>query len=157
MKEGTSGKYTLETVAPKKAADYDVSVRIKSPLGQSLAKDNVLKLTTIEPTSSFEEVKLTTLGKRVTFNFGVKNPPADLEKFKIAYGENPESFSNEVMTWNTGKILKADGRYEWYIDNLTPKNYSFKIMGVRKDGTIFDAMVSETLSTTIGSSASCTI
>lgn len=126
-----------------------MSVTLKNALGQTVTMDNVLALTVKEKVSSFEEIKTTTVGTKVIFNFGIKNPPTDLEKFKIAYGENPESFGSEVITWNTGKIMKNDGRFEWYIDKLGEKTYAFKILGLRSDGTLIESLTSETLSATI--------
>lgn len=125
--ETSPGKYTLDTVAPAKSGTYPVSINITNTLGQKITKESVVSITVSEAPSVFENVKATTNGSKVIFNFTVKNPPGELDRFKIAYGDNPDSFSNDVTTWSTGKILK-DGKFEWYIDKLAPKTYSFKIL-----------------------------
>lgn len=89
-------------------------------------------------------------------NFFIENLPGNTAKFKIAYGENAESFSNEVMTLPIEKIQRPDGSYNWYIDKLVPKMYSFKIFGVDASGSLLPEFVSETLSMTVGK-AGCTI
>lgn len=154
--ETSPGKYSVDTVAPAKTGQYPITVNLTNALGQKATQPNAANLTITELVSSFENVKATTQGTKVVFNFGVTNPPADLDKFKIAYGEGADSFTSEAVTWNTGRIMKADGRYEWYIDKLPVKSYSFKIMGMRSDGTLIDALTSETLSVTIGN-PTCTV
>lgn len=99
---------------------------------------------------------MTEIGQRVTFTFGVENPPADLNSFKIVYGDTPNGFGSGVNTFATGKILGADGMYHWYVDKLDQKTYYFKILGARADGTIIDTLSSDPLSATIGKEG-CTI
>jgi hypothetical protein len=60
-------------------------------------------------------------------NFFVENISKDVVAFKIAYGESANSLSSEVTTFPLEKIKRPDGSYNWYIDKLEPKNYSFKI------------------------------
>lgn len=60
-------------------------------------------------------------------NFFVENLPDTTLQFKIAYGENSNSLSNEVLTFPIEKIKRPDGSYNWYIDKLESKTYSFKI------------------------------
>ena len=76
-------------------------------------------------------------------------------KFKIAYGESADSMNQEATTFTTDRIKKEDGSYNWYIDKLAMKAYSFKIFGMRADGTL-SPLVSDVLSTSMGQ-ASCTI
>lgn len=155
-KENSPGKYTIETVAPAKSGEYPINVSIANDLGQKTEKANALTLSVAEKVSAYNNVKVTTVGSKVLFSFAVTNPPADLDKFKIAYGEGADSFTNESVTWNTGRILKGSGQYEWYIDKLPPKTYSFKIIGMRANGTLIDALTSEILSVTVGK-PTCTI
>ncbi len=154
--ETSPGKYSIDTVAPSKAGEYPITVNIANALGQKVSQANATKLVVTEKASSFDNVKVTTQGTKVVFNFGVTNPPADLDKFKIAYGENEESFASEAVTWNTGRIMKSDGRYEWYVDKLPIKSYAFKIIGMRADGTLIENLTSEILSVTVGN-PTCTV
>lgn len=89
-------------------------------------------------------------------NFFVENLPPTVTQFKIAYGESPDRLTDEVTTFTLDKIKRPDGSYNWYIDNLTPKNYSFKIFGVQSGGLLIADMSSEALSATVGKSE-CTI
>lgn len=73
--------------------------------------------------------------QKILFTFSVENAPVELDKFKIIYGENEQTMTGEAMTYSTGKIQKPDGNYSWYISNLAPKTYFFKILGVKADGT----------------------
>lgn len=72
-------------------------------------------------------VRAETIGTKILFSFKVENIPTDLVKFKIAYGENPDSLSEQVITYEANKILNGSGEYTWYIDTLQPKNYTFRI------------------------------
>jgi hypothetical protein len=155
-KEDTAWKYVIETVAPAKSGEYPIAVNISNDLGQKFNKTAVVTLTISEKPASFDTVKATTVWTKVVFNFGVLNPPADLAKFKIAYGEGVDSFSSENITWNTEKILKGSWRYEWYIDKLDAKTYSFKIMGLKSDNSVIEGLTSEVLSATIGK-PTCTV
>lgn len=79
------------------------------------------------PTPKFTNVKTETVGTKVIFQFSLENPPADLSKFKIAYGPSAESLSEQVLTQEANTIMNGSGEYSWYIDNLEPKSYSFRI------------------------------
>lgn len=92
----------------------------------------------------------------MTFTFSVDNAPADLDAFKIAYGESADSLSQEVITYSSGKIRGADGSYAWYIDNLEPKNYTFKIFGIKRDKSLIQDFASDTVVANIAA-PSCTI
>ena len=104
-KEKEPGKYSIETSAPLNPGTYPISVNMTSSLGQVISKTNVLSLvvnpaaTTAKP--MFENVKLTTENAKAMFTFGVQNAPADLDKFKIAYGENADSLREEALTYST--------------------------------------------------------
>jgi hypothetical protein len=52
----------------------------------------------------FKNVKTTTLGSRVTFEFSVENAPADLKSFKIAYGKDANNLSNETDSFTLDRI-----------------------------------------------------
>lgn len=155
-KEESEGKYSAKVPAPAKGWTYPVSVTLKNALGQEFTKSDVATLTITEKVPTFDNLKASTSGSRVVFNFGITNAPADLDKFKIVYGESAESFGNEVITWNTGRIMKSDGRFEWYIDKLAEKSYFFKVAWIRADGTIIENLTSDTVSATIGK-ASCSV
>ena len=155
--ESWAGKYIINTVAPARVGDFPITVNLTNALGQSISKSDVAKLSIIEAPTSFENVKATTEWTRAVFTFSVKNPPSDLSKFKIAIGDSPSSFSSDAVTWTIDKISTGENQYKWYIDKLAPKAYTFKIMGVRADNTIIEALTSEALSATIWGAASCTI
>lgn len=108
------------------------------------------------PAPSFKNIKAETKESRVTLNFFVDNIASDVEKFKIVYGESPEKLTREVLTYATGKILQKDGSFQWYIDKLEPKSYTFKILGVKSDGTLLAGLESENVTATLGS-ASCSV
>jgi hypothetical protein len=161
-KETSAGKYTLETAAPSLSGSYDIKVDATDSLGKTVTKEQAATLTVadkvVEPPKVpvFKNTKTTTNGKRVIFHFGVENLPTDTEKFKIVYGDTPENLNKEVLTYATGKIIKEDGTFEWYIDGLEPKSYAFKIYAMKSDGTLVQNLNSDTLNATIGST-SCTI
>lgn len=105
-------------------------------LGQSTSKPDADTLSVKEvansaPKMTFKNVTLTSEGTRVNFNFFVENAPSELSNFKIAYGETADALSNEVTTFTLDKIRRPDGSYNWYIDKLDPKTYSFKIFGIQ--------------------------
>lgn len=86
----------------------------------------------------------------------VENLPTDVTNFKIAYGENADTLSNEVTTWPIEKIRQSNGSYNWYIDKLEHKTYTFKIFGLQSGSTIMTDFASEPQSATIGG-GTCTI
>jgi hypothetical protein len=92
----------------------------------------------------------------VTLNFSVDNLPANTVAFKIAYGENANSLSNEVVTYPIDKIKRDNGSYSWYIDKLPAKTYSFKIFSVMSGGALVPDFSSEALSAVVGKE-SCSI
>jgi hypothetical protein len=155
-------KYTVDLPAPAKVGSYSFDVSITDSLGQTVNKTNVGNITVVEKPAeviknpAFQDVKIVTEGDRATFQFSVVNPPEDLDKFKIAYGTNADSFSNESVTYASGKIYK-NGAYTWYIDKLQPKMYYFKIFGVKTDGSLSNQLVSEIQSITVGSKGTCSV
>ncbi len=152
--EQSPGKYSASTVAPAKAGSYQISVSAKDSLGKITNQDKATTLTVVEqaaaPDAAFQNVKVTTDGTKVLFAFSVTNPPTELSKFKIAYGDSPDSLTSEAMTYETGKIQGTGGVYNWYIDKLPAKNYTFKIFGAKADGSLIDGLTSEALSATVG-------
>lgn len=130
LKEVNPGKYSIETPAPTKAGSYPLSVTLKNSLSQGTSKANVANLTVTEKIavqSKFTNVKTVTEGTKVIFTFGVENIPTELSRFKIAYGENADSLSEQVLTKETKEIVSSGGVYSWYIDKLEPKSYTFRI------------------------------
>lgn len=158
-KEQSPGKYSVTTTSPKKSGAYPIEIKLKNVLTQVTTKTNADTLTVKEPVvpkASFKNVTLTAEGSRINMNFFVENLPASVTEFKIAYGETAETLSNEVTTYALDKIKKPDGSYNWYIDNLPPKTYSFKIFGAMSGGVILSDFVSDPQSATVGKS-SCSI
>jgi hypothetical protein len=96
-------------------------------------------------------------GTKVNVNFSVDNLPSDTAKFKIAYGDSANSLSTEVMTYELEKIRRPNGSYNWYIPNLSPKTYVFKIFGVKADGTLITEFASEPQALIVGKQGSCSI
>lgn len=143
------------TTSPSKSGTYPVTVNLKNLLGQTFSKDsaiilNVSENTTIPSTAAkFKNVQALTQGSRINFTFSIENIPSEVAKFKIAYGENADSLSNESVTFVKEKIVQNDGSYKWYIANLPVKSYSFKIFALKNDGTLVPDLSSETLSATI--------
>lgn len=159
--ESSEGKYTIKTPAPQKEGEYPIDVTAKSITGQETKKEKLATLTVTakkeepkeEPKAeepkeevknpAFKDVKTETKDSRVTFTFAVENAPADLDAFEISHA------SGSVTTYSGSKILK-DGKYSWYIDKLTPGQYTFKIQGKNASGALMENLVSEPLMATIG-------
>ncbi len=157
-REQSPGKYIASTTAPAKPGNYPVNVKIKNVLGQSTEKNSAVILNVIEkaaPVSTFRNVKATTEWTKANFNFSVDNLPTDVVKFKIAYGDSPDSLSQEATTYELARISQPDGSYNWYVPGLPPKTYSFKIFWVKADGSL-STLASEVLSVTVGG-GTCTI
>lgn len=167
-KEQSPGKYSINTMSPAKSGTYPVQVTLKNVLSQVTTKPDAAILTVKAPViiappppppapkATFKDVKLTTEGSRVNMNFFVENLPAETIQFKIAYGENANSLSNEALTFPLEKIKRPDGSYNWYISKLEPKAYSFKIFWVQSGGLLIPDFASEALSATAGKDG-CTI
>lgn len=157
-REQSPGKYVASTTTPAKSGMYAVNVTMKNVLGATMAKTAAVTLNVKEkevPVSTFRNVKAVGEGSKANFNFFVDNIPADVVKFKIAYGDSADSLSQEASTFELEKIRQADGSYSWYVPNLPQKTYSFKIFGMRADGSL-SPLVSEVLSVSLGG-GSCTI
>ena len=63
---------------------------------------------------------------------------------------NRDNLSEQVITRNIKDIQTTDGKYTWYIDNLDPKNYTFKIFGMKSDQTLVTDFASEPITMTLG-------
>ena len=160
--ETTPGKYSVKTAAPQKSDLYKLNQ--KDSLGQSKTTESPTSLTvtekltapTIAPT--FKNVKTTTTGSRVVFDFAVEDAPIDMTGFKIAYGKNADSLTQEVTTLTLDKIDSKvnSGSYTWYIDKVPADTYTFKIFGRSASGSLIAALVSEPIVATVGKD-SCTI
>lgn len=159
MKEAVEWKYTLSTKAPQKEGMYPITVTAKTVTNQVTTKENIATLEVVKkpeeptvesPKPQFKDIKAETKDSRVTFTFEIENVPMDLHNFRINYGDNVA-----VVTQEAGKILK-DGKYTWYIDNLLPGDYVFKIQWQKVDNTIIDTLISDVIPATIGVK-SCTI
>ena len=155
----------IKTIAPLKSGVYNLPITQRDTLGQVKNIDSPTKLTITEKLSApvaavptFKNVKTTTTGSRIVFEFGVENAPAELSSFKIAYGKNADTLSQEVTTLDMNKIVSktTSGAYTWYIDKIPADSYTFKIFGRSNTGALIAGMVSEPIVATIGKS-SCTI
>jgi hypothetical protein len=152
-------KYTVNVPAPAKSWNFPLDVTITDSLWQVLNKTNVGNLTIIDKPvikSEFKDVKVTSWSGRVTFEFAVTNSTPDLNKFKIAYGDSPDSFTSESLTYSTGKIQK-DWVFTWYIDKLQSKTYYFKILGVKADWSLIPDLASEVQSVAVWWALTCSI
>jgi hypothetical protein len=154
LTENQPGKYSTQTSAPSKSGSYLLSVSLVNALGTTIDKKDVATLTVNEPVKPvliprFTDIKTVADGAKITLSFAVTDAPADLDKFKIAYGVDADSLSQEVMTYSTGKIQGTGGVYSWYIDKLDPKTYTFKIFGARADNSLIPLFSSEPIIATI--------
>ncbi len=153
LKESGAGKYTGQTRAPAKSGVYGVNVSLKNALSQWISKTGVVNLTVkdkaLTPVWKFLNVRTETQWTKVVFSFGVENIPTDLVKFKIAYGENPDSLSEQVLTYETSKILNGSGEYIWYIDKLEPKKYTFRIFWLKADQALISNFASDPITLTL--------
>ncbi|NRH20619.1 hypothetical protein HOO68_01070 [Candidatus Gracilibacteria bacterium] len=166
-KETTSGKYTISTIAPQNAGTYKISISQKDALGQAKTTESETILTTtpkpvelpiLPPPSTFKNIKTVTTGSKVVFDFGVENAPTDLAGFKIAFGTNADSLTQEVSTYTLDRIASPvnSGAYTWYINKIPEGTYTFKIFGRTQSGTLISGLVSEPIIATLGKD-SCTI
>ncbi len=162
--ESSEGKYTIKTNAPQKEGEYPIDITAKTITGQSITKEKMVTLTVVPKKveaaiatgstdvpvkAEFKDIKTETKDARVTFTFSVENPPAELDAFEISHA------SGSITTYSGSKILK-DGKYSWYIDNLSPGQYTFKIQGKNASGALMENLISEPLIATIGT-PTCTI
>ncbi len=169
----TSGKYSRIFVAPNVPGEYPISVTLKSVTGQETTESNAVTLVTTAKQSTtswtltntntgtntatvFQNVRVTTGQNRATFSFEVVNPPSELIKFKIRYGDSPTSLTQEATTYTVDRIWK-NGTYNWYIPNLTAKKWYFVIYGATIDGTIIESLRSDVLTADLANGATCTI
>lgn len=163
-KESTSGKYVLETVAPSKEWNYTITIAQKDALGQSKSHEADTKLVVTpkmeapKPVPAFKNIKTVSRDDRVIFDFSVENASTDLHSFKIAYGTDANSLSNEVNTFSLDRIgsQEVSGGYTWYIAWLDEGTYTFKIYGRTREGALISDLVSEPIVVTVGKT-SCTI
>lgn len=78
-----------------------------------------------------------------------------MNTFKILYGESLESMTQEVVTFSSGKIIKPDGTYTWYIPGYDGKKWYLKIVGLDASNAPITGVESEVI--TVGDTMSCTI
>lgn len=129
-------------MSPQKAGLYKLPITQKDTLGQIKTIDSPTSLTvtekTLSPVPAFKNIKTTTIGSRIVFDFSLDNAPADLASFKIAYGKNADSLSQETTTLSLDRIASTTtpGGYTWYIDKIPTDTYTFKIFGRTKDGSL---------------------
>jgi len=155
LSEKEAGKYVSDTVAPIRAGIYALSVSMVTSLWQTIERNDVASLTVIEPervvlVPRFTDIRSTVDWRRITFEFGVENPPATLDAFKIAYGESASSLTEEVTTFTHTRIQWTGWLYTWYIDNLEPRSYVFRIFWLQANAVLIPEFVSGPVSATIG-------
>lgn len=157
LTESSPGKYTSNTVAPAKPGIYPIDVSGTTTLGQLIEKKGMSTLVVSQKIEelhpAFSQVKAIMKDKRVTLTFSVKDAPKELDKFKIAYGENTDSLTNESITYSSGKIQWSWWVYSWYIDLPAPKPYVFKIFGLSTDGSIIQNLIPEIVKVATGDAA----
>lgn len=163
--DGTSGKYSVQTVAPQQEGSYPIDVAIKTITAQTTEQKGVATLTVeaneAETVSAplavpaFRNVKAETNEERVTFSFSLENPPENLGKFKIMYGTGAGALDSEIITHDADQILK-NGVYTWYIATLLPNTYTFKIYALDTTGALIAGLVSDPVTATVGVKG-CTI
>lgn len=95
--------------------------------------------------AKFSQVKVVTEWKKAIFTFSIENTPSDLDKFKIAYGPSADSLNKEVITFAANKIQTSSWVYSWYLDNLDTQQYTFKIFGMKTDGSLIAGLMSDPL------------
>lgn len=156
LKEISEGKYSASTTAPQKEGSYPLSVSAKNATAQTVSKDAIATLTvtakTVAPTQTapvvttpaFKNIKAETSDAKVQFTFAVENAPTTLDSFKITYGQ-----TGTVNTSKASKIYK-DGVYAWYIDKLSPGDYTFKIQGIDASGSVITGLISDPIMATVG-------
>ncbi len=165
-KESSSGKYSIQTVAPQKAGVYKLSIAQKDALGQNKTSDSPTSLTVTEKLvtvpdvvpPTFKNIKTVVTWGKIVFDFWVENAPADLLNIKIAYGKNADTLSQEVITYPLTRIQSStnSGSYTWYVDKLPEDTYTFKLFGLNQSGSLISGFVSEPIIAAIGKD-SCTI
>lgn len=161
------GIYVGTLTAPSASGSYPIDVTLTGDLGKKTVKNAAETVTVLEtPKMSYENVKIESGDKRVTFTFDVVNPVESLSKFKFSYGTESGALSKESVTFEKSKIAvtgtgaSASGStYKWYVDGLEPGKYFFKIAGLDIAGSPVTATESDVFESDIAlnSAGTCSI
>lgn len=165
---GTSeGVYVGTLTAPTASGSYPIDVTLTNDMGKKTVKNAAETITVLDaPKMSYENVKIESGDKRVTFTFDVANPVESLSKFKFAYGTESGSLTKESVTFEKSKIAvtgtgaSASGStYKWYVDGLEPGKYFFKISGLDIAGSPVTATESDVFEAAVAlnSAGACSI
>ncbi len=165
---GTSeGVYVGTLTAPTASGSYPIDVTLTSDLGKKTVKTAAETITVLEaPKMAYENVKIESGDKRVTFTFDVVNPVESVSKFKFSYGTDSGALTKESITFEksriafTGTGASASGStYKWYVDGLEPGKYFFKIAALDVAGSPITATESDvfTADIALNSAGTCSI
>lgn len=135
FKATADGKYTGTLSAPTIAGSYPVSVRLVNDLGKTTVKENAETITVTKIERNFTNIKIEPDSKtnKVTLTFSLIGEPSNTAKFKIDYTTDSGAFVTNtgiatVTTYEKSKISVGSGaNYKWYIPNLEPAKYYFRI------------------------------
>lgn len=154
------GKYTWLITAPAIGGTYQVNVILTNALGKTITRTGATELIVTEVAAStgttntgttnlpiaYKNVTARAEGARLNLTFTVENAPQTLEKFKIQYGYDKNTLSQEVTT-NLASTIKVAGQtnvYSWYIDNLEQKKIYYKVSGLTNLNAVVEGSVSDT-------------
>lgn len=161
------GIYVGTLTAPTASGSYPIDVTLTNDLGKKTVKNAAETITVLEtPKMAYENVKIESGDKRVTFTFDVVNPVESVSKFKFSYGTESGALSKESVSFEKSKIAvtgtgaSASGStYKWYVDGLEPGKYFFKIAGLDVAGSPVTATESDVFEADIAlnSAGVCTI
>lgn len=161
------GIYVGTLTAPTASGSYPIDVTLTNDLGKKTVKNAAETITVLEtPKMAYENVKIESGDKRVTFTFDVVNPVESVSKFKFSYGTESGALSKESVSFEKSKIAvtgtgaSASGStYKWYVDGLEPGKYFFKIAGLDVAGSPVTATESDVFEADIAlnSAGTCSI
>lgn len=165
---GTSeGVYVGTLTAPTASGSYPIDVTLTNDLGKKTVKNAAETITVLEaPKMGYENVKIESGDKRVTFTFDVTNPAESLSKFKFSYGTESGALTKESITFEKSKIAVtgtgatgSGSTYKWYVDGLEPGKYFFKIAALDVAGSPITATESDVFNADIAlnSAGTCSI
>jgi hypothetical protein len=155
------GMYVGTVIAPMTPGEYPLDVTLANDMGKKTVKTAAETVTVTElPKPAFENVKVETSETRATFTFSVVNEPESVSKFKFSYGTESGALSQESVTFEKAKIALSESgasasgaTYKWYVDNLEPGKYFFKIAGLDIAGSPVTGVESDLLEAEISLNA----
>lgn len=166
----SEGLYVGTLTAPTASGSYPIDVNLTNDLGKKTVKTAAETITVTEaPKAAFENVKIETADKKVTFTFTVANEPEATSKFKFSYGTDSGALTKESVTFEKAKIAyvatgatasgSTGNSYKWYVDGLEPGKYFFKIAALDVAGSPITGAESDLLTADLALNAAgtCTI